>query len=290
MSGNRVLVTGATGKIGEHLVQLLLEKNVATTILARDVAKTTKAFPKATVVAGDLSKVESVEEVLKTGAFDRLFLLSYVNHVEAPICAAAKRHNIKQVVKISCLDASIGEETNSFFQTHGAAEVDIQRTGVPFVFLRPHDFQQNMLSHAASIKAAGKIYGAHPGAHLSSIDTRDIALCAASILTDDPAKHNGRCYTLTGPEALSPVEVAHIASEVLGKPIEYVDVGDAGAYQAMVSHSLPPYVAFGLIQLSQHYRKLYTSVKWHTGSVELITGKKPHGWRSFFVDHKALFQ
>src|SRR5690242_11033516 len=98
---NRILVLGATGTIGETLVNLIKEK-AEVTVFVRDAAKATKAFGQSVKVAiGDSEKVETVEAALKAG-FDRLFLLTNSPaRVEPKIAALAKAAGVKQLVKLS---------------------------------------------------------------------------------------------------------------------------------------------------------------------------------------------
>jgi len=287
MSANKILVSGATGKIGEALVHLLKEK-AAVTVIVRDVEKAKKLFgDKVQYAKGDFNEHASFEAAFKAGGFHRFFLLSFRQDLEGAVAHLAKAHGVKQIVKISCIEASVGAEPGSILHGHGAAEAEVLKAGVPTVFLRPHDFMQNLLTSAATIKQ-GKVFGSFADARIGSIDARDIAACAAAVLLADPAQYNGKTFTITGSEALSKTELATVISSVVGKKVDYIEVGDANFYNALKPHVGD--FAYPLIQLAQTYRLRMTNNPWVTGNVEILTGQKPRTWKAFVEEHKAAFQ
>jgi len=289
---NRILVLGATGHIGESLVKQLRDKpGVSISVLARDPEKAKKLFGsdgKVAVLKGDVTELSTVETALKEG-FDRVFILTNAYEKEGGIARASKAANVKQIVKISCWLAGTHQEPGSIFAQHAQAEIDVAASGVPWVFLRPADFMSNLLHHAATVKSMGKFFGAHGHAQIGSIDPADIAACAAGVLSSDPAVHNFHTYTLTGPDALTFHELAAEASKVLGKHIEYVDVGDAAHKNAMVQHKIPERVSWLLMNLSQVYRLYLHGNRYTTGNVEVITGRKPHHWHEYLAAQKEHF-
>jgi len=51
--------------------------------------------------------------------------------------------------------------------------------------------------------------------------------------------HDGRTYTLTGPDAVTYEQVAEALSAAIGRPVEYVDVPDPAAREGMVRAGIP---------------------------------------------------
>jgi len=244
-----ILVTGATGKVGSELVQQLIAAGQAVRALVRDPQKASASLPTAVELSrGDLSDAESIEEAL--AGVEKMFLLAPVDprmvEMEQHATAAAKAAGVNHLVKLS----AIGADPNSprfFLGVHGTSEQTIRDAGVPFTFLRPNFFMQNLLTSAATIKQQGAIYQPAGDSSASFIDAADIAAVAAKVLTSDG--HQNKTYTLTGPQSLTYTQVAEVFSRVLGKPVKYIDVPRDAAKQGMMQSGLPDWLAEGICQL-----------------------------------------
>jgi len=106
-------------------------------------------------------------------------------------------------------------------------------------------------------------------AKVSVVDVRDIAASVAAALTG--GGHAGRTYTLTGPEALSHVEIAAHLSHATGRTITFVDVSAEAMREALHGMNMPAWQAAGLIEDYAHYRRgeaavVATGVQDATGS------------------------
>lgn len=82
-----ILVTGATGKIGEHLVKILLAKGVKPTLFVRD-PKKAAGFTGASLVQGDTHDVLAFGKACE--GHERLFLLTNEQRGEKALALAAK--------------------------------------------------------------------------------------------------------------------------------------------------------------------------------------------------------
>jgi uncharacterized protein YbjT (DUF2867 family) len=244
-----ILVTGATGKVGSELVEQLVAGGHTVRALVRDPQKASASLPTAVELSrGDLSDAESIEEALV--GVDRMFLLAPVDprmvEMEQHATAAAKAAAVKHLVKLSAIGAD-PDSPRFFLSVHGKSEQTIRDARVAFTFLRPNFFMQNLLTSAATIKQQGAIYQPAGDSAASFIDATDIAAVAAKVLTSDG--HEGKAYTLTGPQSLTYTQVAEILSRVLGKPMKYVDVPRDGAKHGMMQSGLPEWLAEGICQL-----------------------------------------
>jgi len=294
-AGSKVLVLGITGNIGVHLLPSLLGKGASVTALVRDVAK---AQAKAGVAAGQVNWVAgdlSSETAFRTACkgCERLFLLTTAPPTEANLVRIAAAEGIKHVVKISVIGANPAEEAGTFNAIHGVAEAAVasvaQVAGIAFTHLRPTSFMQNWVNfYAQGIKGQGKIYDNCGDACVPYIDAADIAECAAVILTDEVSKHAGRSYTITGADALSFKQIAALLTKIVGKQVDFVNVGDADRYKALQGWGMPDYMCYGLANLGPYYR-LHHAHPWSTGWVELITGRKPKSAEEFLTANKAAF-
>ena len=105
---------------------------------------------------------------------------------------------------------------------------------------------------AASIATVGEIAQPAAWAPISFIDTRDVARAAAAVLTDDG--HDGRAYSLTGPQALTFERAAQTFAAVLDQPCAFVELSDEEARARMLARGLPEFYADALIEVSRAYR------------------------------------
>lgn len=266
-----ILVTGATGKVGQHLIDALKAKGAPFRALARSEASARALAARGVeTVRGDLSDPASLAPALR-GA-DHLFLLSSAprfDGIEIPAIAAAKGAGVSHVVKLSALGVS-ADASSPLLRAHARIERALEDSGLGWTVLRPTFFSQNWAAfYAHGIKAGQPVYSNSGDARLGWVDTRDIAAVAAEALTGPG--HEGRIYDLTGPEALSYGEVAARLGGMLGREVAYVPVPDAAAYQAMVGMGFDPWYAYGMTTLNQAVRRAAADAV--TGTVELVTGR-----------------
>lgn len=131
--------------------------------------------------------------------------------------AAAGMERIVLLSEIGCdrRDASTDE--------HRAEQV-VKASGIPWTILRPNWFQQNFAASGFFLEAMRDDRaltvpsGNQP---VSFVDTRDIADVAVAALLD--SGHNGRAYTLTGPEAVTFADVTEVIGRAVGKSIRHDD-------------------------------------------------------------------
>jgi len=220
-----IVVIGATGTVGHLLVKDLTERKGEhkVVVVSRDVEKARKLYgDRVTIARGDVSDAKSIETVL-TGA-DRLFFLTPSNakqpELEAGLARIAKEKGVQHIVKLSVFGAGSQWPHDSLFRWHALAEDEVVKVGVPYTFLRPNLFMQNLLrDDAATIKNVNTLYRACGDYKISHVDVRDIAAMAAVILTEPIDNHAGRTYHVNGPASLNYQEFVQVISKVLGRPI-----------------------------------------------------------------------
>jgi uncharacterized protein YbjT (DUF2867 family) len=134
-----------------------------------------------------------------------------------PALRAAREAGVRHIVFLSLL----GAEQNPLVP-HRWVEWYLQSLDVEWTFLRPSFFMQNLVTtHRNEIRDRNEIFVPAGDGRTSFIDARDVAAVAVRALTE--TGHANRAYALTGAEALTYGEVAHILSDVLGRPIRYRD-------------------------------------------------------------------
>jgi uncharacterized protein YbjT (DUF2867 family) len=282
-----ILVTGATGNIGTQLVKQLWARGESVRAFVRNRAHARAiTLPGLDLVEGDFNKPQSVARGLAD--VDRLFLLipssSDVEKLQRNLVDAAKRNNVRRIVKLSQLGADERAE-GRFQRYHGAVESYIRRSGIAFTFLRPNLFMQSLLDFRSMISAKGEFYGLAGNGKVSVVDVRDIAAVAARTLTEP--EHEGKTYDVTGPESLTHREMAEQLSEALGKHIEYVDVAPDGLRDVLASFGLPTWQVDGVIEDYDHYRRGEAARV--TATVRDVTKSEPTPFFQFAQDYSTRF-
>lgn len=214
-----ILVTGAGGNVGAEVVRLLQGEGYPVRSADRAIREARRDRAGGTeFVPFDFARPETYAAALQ--GVTRLFLmrppaLSNTRRFINPFIDAARRAGVEQIVFLSLL----GAERN-IIVPHHRVETYLRASGVPWTFLRPSFFMQNLsTTHRADIRERGEIPVPAGVGKTSFIDARDIAAVAAKVLTEPG--HLNCAHPLTGGEALDYAAVARIFTEVLGRPIAY---------------------------------------------------------------------
>src|SRR5262249_46124460 len=170
---------------------------------------------------------------------------------------------------------------------HGVAERVIMDSGVPFTFVQPNFFMQNLLWSAGTIKARGEFYSSLGTTPASHVDARDIAAVVAAALTEPGDRHAGRIHLLTGPAAVTFDRIAEVCSRVAGKPVRYVDLPDAQLRAGLLASGQSEWQAAALLELNTFARQGHASVV--TDTVQRIAGRPPSTPEEWPRGHAAVF-
>lgn len=276
-----IVVTGGTGTVGSRLVELLLQRGQRVRVFSRDADKSRARFGgRVDVAVGDFDDLNSIKAAF-AGA-DRIFLLTagaaepgtQLGH-ERNVIAAAREADVRRVVKLSVLGADEQAPTH-YARLHRTAEKELAASGLEYTILRPAGFMQNLFEWAAG----GSFRTCAEDGRAALVDARDIAAVAATVLTEDG--HDGRTYTLTGPEVLSYDEAAATLSEATGQQITHVRVPPEVLVQAMTGAGLPHWLAE---DLAAQFRGYATGQVGHggevNGDVTTVTGREPRTFDAF---------
>jgi len=284
-----ILVTGATGLNGKELLRVLSASGVAVRALVRNPAKAEPiaALPNVEIVQGDMAHPETLAAGLR--GVDRAMLISSSDpmmlDVQTNFIDAAKQAGVKHVVKLSGIMPEL-DSAFRFARMHGEIEKRLEASGMAFTHLRAGEFMPAYFRQVPNITAKGAMFLPMEDARIASIDVGDIAEIAAKVLTG--SGHEGKTYSLTGPEALTMTEVAEKLSAATGKTIRYVNVPPEAARQAQIAAGMPPYLADALFELFAERRNGKEAKVWP--DAELLLDRRPTSFDEFAKRNATVFR
>lgn len=279
-----ILITGASGNVGKEVLNQTVQIGLRVRAGFQSVSKA--SVPSGVEIAMvDYKQPETLREALK--GVDRVFLVgpptAQLPALERKAMDVIKESGVRKVVKLSAM----GGRDALFPAQHAESEDYIRSCRVPYTFLRPNGFMQNMINYnAPSINTQNAFYGSEGEGRVSHIDIRDVAAVAVKVLTEDG--HIGRAYTLTGPEPLTNGEIASLLSEALGRKIQYINLPPPQLRQALLSAGVPEWSVDAALDLQRFYREGKAATV--TEDVEQILGRKPIHFSHFARDYRFAFQ
>lgn len=279
-----ILVTGATGRVGRHLVGQLVQRGADVRVLTRDPAKA--SFPAdVDVVQGDLLDIDAMRSAC-IGA-RTLFLLNAVTGDEFTQAIItlnlAREAGIERVVYLSVMDADRAVNVPHFAVKFGAERM-LEQMGFAATILRPAYFIDNELMITDVVFERGVYPMPIGGKGVAMIDARDIAEIAAIELI----RRNGAAdrlpsttINLVGPDTLTGESVAAIWSEVLHRPIVYGG-DDPSGFETTVAGFMPKWMAYEMRLMAERY--VSDGMLPQPGDVDHLTqmlGRPLHSYREF---------
>ncbi|MEV5893002.1 NAD(P)H-binding protein [Nonomuraea fuscirosea] len=272
---SKILVTGATGNVGSHVVSQLAGAGLQVRAFARHPERVRAAVE---VVQGDLYDPATLEPALKD--VESVFLLwpGFTTGNAAEVVAAVARH-ARRVVYLSAQVGDGGEAPSHY------AEIEelIRRSGLGWTFLRPGGFAANTLGWAGQIRQ-GVVRWPYGEASRALIHERDIASVAVHVLTS--AGHNGAAYALTGPEELTQAEQARVIGEVTGREVRWEEQPvEEAREQLMAAWGEPAFVESALTT----WESFVTRPERATDTVRRLLGRPALTFREWARDHAADF-
>ncbi|MGN9843756.1 NAD(P)H-binding protein [Nonomuraea sp. H19] len=274
----KILVTGATGNVGKHVVAQLAEAGLEVRALVRDPGR---ARLPVEMVRGDLTVPETLHPALED--VESVFLLwpGFAAETAAGAVAAIAKH-ARRVVYLSAdvTDLAEDEEPTLF---HQAVERLIRHSGLGWTFLRPGGFATNTLMWADQIKQ-GVVRWPYGQAARSLIHEKDIAAVAAHVLTS--AGHGGAKYVLTGPERLTQAEQVRVIGEAIGREVRWAELPPEKARDELMAAWGDPAFVDGALEA---WKEFVTSPEQVTDTVERLLGRPALTFRQWAEDHAADF-
>jgi uncharacterized protein YbjT (DUF2867 family) len=279
-----ILITGGSGNVGKEVLKQIAQTGAQVRAGFQSAGKAAAAPSGVEIVTVDYDQPETLRAALQ--GVDRVFLVgpptSRLPALERKATEVIRQSGVRHLVKLSAM----GGREAIFPRQHAQSEDYILSSGVPYTFLRPNGFMQNMVNYnGPTISKQNAFYGSEGNGRVSHIDMRDVAAVAVKVLTEDG--HIGKAYTLTGPEPLTNSEIAQILSDDLGREIRFIDLAPAQLKPALLTAGVPEWSADALLDLQRLYREGKAAIV--TREVEQILGRKPISFAQFSRDYKHAF-
>ncbi|MBT8462435.1 MAG: NmrA family NAD(P)-binding protein, partial [Gemmatimonadetes bacterium] len=250
-----ILVTGAAGKTGRHVIRRLGDMGTEVRALVRTPEQIGPLLDSGAraAVPGDLLKAEDVSR-----AFDGVRAVYHIcpnihpREVEIGdvMIAAARTAGVDRFVFHSVLLPDVEAMPHHWLKFQ--VERRLAESGLSFSILRPCAYMQNLSVHVPQMTQRGRLEVPYDvEAKFSLVDLRDVAECAATVLTEPG--HEGRTYGLCGPEAISHTFMARAFESALGRPVDAVSVDPAAWERKARSSGLGDYAVDALTQMFRWY-------------------------------------
>lgn len=237
----KIAITGATGQLGNLVIEQLLQLTAAQNIVAL-VRKIDKA--EHFKVQGieprefDYDRPETLVPALL--GIDKLLLIS-ANEIgrrtpqHQAVIDAAKVASVPYLAYTSLLRADTSPL--GLAQEHRETEKLIQDSGITYTFLRNNWYSENYLAGVAHTIEIGTLFGAAQDGRISSASRIDYAEAAAKVLTS--TGHENKTYELAGSESFSLSDLATFIGQAVNKDIIYQNLSAEEYTQGLTQAGLP---------------------------------------------------
>ena len=252
-----VVVTGATGPFGRHVVEHLLASGTP----AADVVAAGRRVERLADLAERgvrTAAIDYADVAGMTAAFagaDTLVLVSgsevgrrveqHGNAIDAAVAAGVRR-----VVYTSASHA----DTSALVLApeHKATEELIRASGLAFTILRNNWYTENYAATLEQARATGEVVSSTGAGRVASAPRADYAE-AAAVVARTPG-HDGVAYELGGDEPWDHAELAATIGDVIGAPVVYREVTPEEHLAALLAAGLDEGTAGFVVALDGNIR------------------------------------
>jgi len=236
-----IAITGATGQLGQHVIEHLLKTVSASQIVAivRNPAKA-DALSKQGITVRQADYTDQAAFTAALTGVEKLLLISSseVGQREPQhknVINAAKAAGVKFIAYTSLLHAD--KSPLGLADEHVATEKALADSGIPYALLRNGWYTENYLASAPPAIEHGVFIGAAGDGKIAAATRADYAAAAATVIAQDG--HAGNVYELAGDSAWTLSELAAELSKQSGKPVTYQNMSEADFAAALKDVGLP---------------------------------------------------
>ncbi|MFJ6563497.1 SDR family oxidoreductase [Streptomyces sp. NPDC091412] len=215
-----IVVTGATGHLGRHVVEQLLEKVPAdqVTAVVRTPEKAAGLAERGVRIAvADYNAPETFDGLFSAG--DKVLLISGNEFDKGRV----QQHRVvidaarAAGVALLAYTSAPGTLKAALADDHHGTEEAVLASGVPYVLLRNGWYHENYTEQLAPVLEHGAVVHAAGEGRISSAPRAEYAAAAVAVLTGEG--HENKTYELGGDEAWSLAEYAAELSRQTGRRI-----------------------------------------------------------------------
>ncbi|EPN4181552.1 SDR family oxidoreductase [Cronobacter sakazakii] len=236
-----IAITGATGQLGQRVIDTLLNTVAAQEIVAivRNPAKAAALSAKGVQVrAADYNDAAALTAAL--AGVEKLLLISSSEIGQRAtqhrnVIDAAKTAGVKLIAYTSLLHAD--RSPLGLAEEHVATEKMRADAGIPYVLLRNGWYTENYLASVPPALEHGVFIGSAGDGKIASASRQDYAEAAVKVLTLD--NQAGRVYELAGDHAWTLRDLTALLSKETGKTVAYQNLSEADFAAALTGAGLP---------------------------------------------------
>ncbi|MGW2782933.1 SDR family oxidoreductase [Streptomyces populi] len=267
-----IVVTGATGHLGRHVVEQLLEKVPAEQITAvvRDESKAADLAARGVRLAvADYNTPETFDGLFAAG--DKVLLISGNEFDKGRVQQHRVVIDAAKAAGVSLLayTSAPGSLTAALADDHRATEEVLLASGLPYTLLRNAWYHENYTENLAPVLAHDAVVQAAGEGRVASASRADYAAAAVAVLTGEG--HENKTYELSGDEAWGFAEYAAELSRQTGKEIAYNAVSPEALASILTGAGLPEAFAGILAGVDVSIEKGELAVT--TGDLSRLTGR-----------------
>ncbi|KAF2069386.1 hypothetical protein CYY_009300 [Polysphondylium violaceum] len=280
----KILVIGGTGSCGRHVVKHLEKKGQIVLVGARDEKKFKEMkFVKNTTFR-KFDYTMKVTWKCALDGVDRVFLMALPlddkpeKYIEPFIDELKQSQKIKKIVFLSALNA----ERFPIFKI----ETLIKDSGIPYSFLRPQFFMENLTDGFMKDELKQGGLTAPVGDHaIAWVSAQDIGGCATSLLLEESGKYDNQAINITGPAPITYPQICGLLSKYTGKNVKYNDVNPTDFEKVCLSKGM----SLSSVQYLAIIFETVVENKTNTVymGVQQLTGHQPKSFEVFIQENFA---
>jgi uncharacterized protein YbjT (DUF2867 family) len=293
MTKPRILVTGATGKTGRHVVAGLLAAGYPVRALVRreDARSARLREQGAEIAVADMCDVERMAEALRD--VQRAYYCPpfdpYMIQGVSAFTVAAREAGLEHIVGLSQWLASPSHPANMTRQSWLAERLLSTLPGVAYTLVNPGFFAEAYLETLGLAVHLGVFPWMFGDSRNAPPSANDIAAVAVAAL-QDPARHAGQRYRPTGPELLGANDMASALGRALGRTVRAVPTPLWMFMKGARYGGISIEVLSGMRAYVRDHRMGAFEVGAPTRDVLEVTGRAPEDFTTIVRRHAALPQ
>jgi NAD(P)H dehydrogenase (quinone) len=268
----RVAVTGASGRLGRQIVELLAADGV------HDVVAICRRQPDRLPSGATLALADYRDPVALRTAFGDIDTLVFVSsdgetqwllHHHVNVVQAAADSGVGHVVALSSVDADL-DSPFCYAVTNRQTELLLEASGCEVSIARASLYIEFFMPWLIAGQASGEIRLPSGAGRMSLVSRADVGRAMAALAVAGPT---GRHHDLTGPDSLDIATVAAVMTEECEIPVRHVDITPTEYLAELAAQGEDAWWMYA-------YSSMFASIReqrWDrtSGEVATLTGRPP---------------